>query len=130
MSCADLEKLPLGDRIREARLEKGYSQRALGEALGTSRRHVLDWEKGKYGPSAEYAAKLAEVLGCGGPEFWRGEGQRPRRRDEEAMVQRMESLTESMEQTLGEVLRLLTEIRNSVVPPPPPQDGDSPGSTQ
>lgn len=125
MSCPDLEKLPLGDRIREARLGKGLSQRSLGEALGTSRRHVLDWEKGKYGPSEAYAAKLALVLGCS-PELWRSDGHGPRRRGEEVLAQRMETLASSMEQSLAEVLALLTEIRNFLVPPPSPPDGSSP----
>lgn len=55
--------LPLNHRIRLARVQAGFSQEKLAVALGTSRRHVIKWEKGHHRPSALYVARLVEVTG-------------------------------------------------------------------
>lgn len=110
MSCSDLQKLPLPDRIRTARRDAGLSQKALGEAIGTTYRHVLDWEKGRYGPSLDYATRLSEVLGCE-PGVWRGEGH--------GAIQRAEA---SLEAALAETNELLAEIRDLLARPELRQD--------
>lgn len=45
----DLEGEPLYRRLRAARLERGWSQAALADALGTSQRMVAFWEQGPRG---------------------------------------------------------------------------------
>lgn len=58
------ERTPLHRRIRLARLRSGYSQERFAEVLGTSRRHVMRWEKeGGTKPSAYYRRRIAEVTG-------------------------------------------------------------------
>ena len=125
MSAPEKAK-PLGERIREARKAAGFtSQAALAQAIGTRRLHVNGWETGKHAPSHKYAQKLAAVLG-GEPEHWMAQdGHGPsRRRDVAELAQRMETLAQSMEAGLNEVLGLLTEIRNAVAPrPSSPGDG-------
>ena len=45
----DLDGEPLYRRLRAARLERGWSQAALADALGTSQRMVAFWEQGPQG---------------------------------------------------------------------------------
>lgn len=61
--------LPTGQRIKQAREEKGLTQRELAELVGTSRRHVIRWEQGRHLPSRVYAVRLAGALGRQ-PEFF------------------------------------------------------------
>lgn len=51
-------------RIRWARQNAGLSQERFAEAVGTSRRHVMRWEKtGGHRPGPVYAHRIAEVTG-------------------------------------------------------------------
>lgn len=50
--------------LAEIRKKRGYSQRKLAEAFGTSRRNIEDWERGKRVPSFETAVKLSRFLNC------------------------------------------------------------------
>ena len=61
------------DRIRKARLAAGLSQEKLGELVGSSRRHVMRWEKGTHRPTKRYIARIAEATGTA-PEFFVDEG--------------------------------------------------------
>jgi len=53
----------IGARIRAARLARGLTQKAVGDALGINDRHVQAWESGRRNPGRKHLAKLAEVLG-------------------------------------------------------------------
>jgi len=55
MSC-------LGERIRQLRLEKGWTQEVLAQLLGVSRLAVARWETGERRPRKKYLAKLAEIF--------------------------------------------------------------------
>lgn len=59
------ERPPLNERIRTARQRAGLSQERFAELLGTSRRHVMRWEKkvGATKPSPHYQRRIAEVTG-------------------------------------------------------------------
>lgn len=50
-------------RIYAARKRAGLTQDQLAAAVGTSRRHVLRWEKGKVSPTRRFQERLAQVLG-------------------------------------------------------------------
>lgn len=53
---------PINERIRWARTRAGFSQERFATEVGTSRRHVMRWEKGtKPGPA--YARRIADVTG-------------------------------------------------------------------
>ena len=53
----------LGDRIRDARSRKGYTQAALAEAIGKSVQQVVSWETGAHKPNRNSIALLEECLG-------------------------------------------------------------------
>lgn len=55
--------LPMKDRIRKARLAAGFSQERFAKVVGTSRRHVMRWEKGTHRPTKRYIALIAEATG-------------------------------------------------------------------
>ena len=50
------------NRIEALRKEKGYTQQALGEALGVSRQTIISLENGKYIASLQLAFKLAKYF--------------------------------------------------------------------
>ena len=52
------------NRIREKRLEQGWSQDALSEKVGVSRQTIISLENGKYNASLILAHKLAQVFDC------------------------------------------------------------------
>ena len=51
------------NRIRELRLERGWSQQELAEAVGASRQTINAIEQEKYSPSLELAFRLSRVFG-------------------------------------------------------------------
>jgi transcriptional regulator with XRE-family HTH domain len=54
---------PLGQRIKKAREDAGYTQDRLAEALNTRRHVIIRWEKGEHVPRRRHANRLAEILG-------------------------------------------------------------------
>ena len=55
--------MTIGERIREARLKAGFTQRMLADELGISFINVSQWENGARNPKIETLQKIAEVLG-------------------------------------------------------------------
>lgn len=51
------------ENLRKARLERGYTQEALGEKLNMSPQAVSKWERGECMPDAALLPQLAETLG-------------------------------------------------------------------
>ena len=51
-----------GKRIRQLRLEKGWSQAQLGKEVGLNGRSVRDWELGTSLPSSKTLKKLSILL--------------------------------------------------------------------
>jgi transcriptional regulator with XRE-family HTH domain len=52
----------IGERVRQARIEEGWSQMQLGEALGVSFQQIQKYEKGVNRISLIRAEKIAELL--------------------------------------------------------------------
>jgi len=52
----------LAENIRRIRKEKGWSQKELGEMIGSHLSHVNRIETGKYKPSLDVLKKIADVL--------------------------------------------------------------------
>jgi len=50
------------NRIRELRLERGWSQQELADAVGASRQTINAIEQEKYSPSLELAFRLARAF--------------------------------------------------------------------
>lgn len=53
----------IGRMLRERRKAQGYTQQALADAIGTSRKFIVDLEGGKDGASLGLALKAMRVLG-------------------------------------------------------------------
>ena len=54
--------MQLGERIRRARKERGWSQAELAEQINSDARQISRYEKGHITPSTEVIVKIAEVL--------------------------------------------------------------------
>ena len=65
--------MTFGEKVRELRIKKGYSQDQLASLTGVTTRTVRNWEtEGKYPRSGELYEKLSEALGCT-VQYLRGE---------------------------------------------------------
>jgi putative transcriptional regulator len=53
------------NRIRERRLERGWTQQDLAQAVGVSRQSINSIEVGRYVPSLPLALLFAKVFACG-----------------------------------------------------------------
>ncbi|KNF08539.1 putative Zn peptidase [Gottschalkia purinilytica] len=58
----EVEKVIVGDRIKEARIYRGLSQTELADGLGVTRQAVSKYEMSKTLPSSSIVAKLPRVL--------------------------------------------------------------------
>ena len=56
------DELPMNNKLRVLRAERGWSQAELGGRLGVSRQAVNAIETGKYDPSLPLAFKLARLF--------------------------------------------------------------------
>ncbi|NLB90553.1 MAG: helix-turn-helix transcriptional regulator [Clostridiales bacterium] len=52
------------EKLREQRKLKGFTQKALGVAVGASERLYQKWEAGDYEPSGNYMLRLLIALDC------------------------------------------------------------------
>ena len=67
--------------IKELREEKGLSQGKFADSIGIGRTAIVGYEKGKFKPSPEVAAKIKEVYGVDVDEA-ASAAPAPRRREE------------------------------------------------
>jgi transcriptional regulator with XRE-family HTH domain len=54
--------MAIGERIREVRKERGWSQADLGKKIGTDSQYVSRYETGRITPSVDALVRLADVL--------------------------------------------------------------------
>ena len=52
-----------GKRLKELRLERGLSQRAMGEAFGVCNQTISFWESGSREPCLDDLLKIAKFFG-------------------------------------------------------------------
>ena len=62
----------LGARIKELRLEKGWTQMQLGKRIGVSQKAVDYWERSVNEPKASYVVALVRCFGISYDEFFEG----------------------------------------------------------
>lgn len=74
------KKTWLGERIRQAREAKGWSQDALADELGTKQATVARWETGSF-PKRIGLPRIAEALGKPVEWFQRGASKNPTKSD-------------------------------------------------
>lgn len=60
----------LGKRIKDLRLDKGWTQAALAEVLGCESMTVSRYERGEYAPSIEMLEQIANALAVGMDAFF------------------------------------------------------------
>ena len=53
------------NRVRELRLERGWTQQELADAVGVSRQSINSVERERYVPSLPLALTFARVFRCG-----------------------------------------------------------------
>ena len=53
-----------GDKVKQLRKQKGYSQKELADRVGVDDRTIRNWEKGGTNPGIEESGKLARILEC------------------------------------------------------------------
>ena len=71
MSVKDFSK-----KLKEARIEKGLSQRSLGLSIGLSDKTISSYESSRSYPNLEILKKLTEKLGKSFDYFLSSEGER------------------------------------------------------
>lgn len=62
MSTVSVATMPLGNLIRLARNDRGWSQTLLGDQVGVAQSIISAWENGKARPSVAHLLRLADVL--------------------------------------------------------------------
>ncbi len=60
----------IGERIKELRLEKGFSQMQLGKLVGVSQKAVDYWERSVNEPKSSYIIAIVKVFGVTFDEFF------------------------------------------------------------
>jgi putative transcriptional regulator len=58
------------NRIKELRVERGWTQQQLADAVGVSRQSINSIERNRYTPSLPLALRFARVFGCGTEEIF------------------------------------------------------------
>ena len=64
----------IGNRVREARTERGITQEGLAREVGVSRQSIISIERGRYTPSLPLALRIAAFFGCPTEELFFREG--------------------------------------------------------
>ncbi len=62
--------MKLGEKIKELRIEKGYSQMQLGKIIGVSQKAIDYWERNVNEPKASYIIGLVSCFGITYDEFF------------------------------------------------------------
>jgi transcriptional regulator with XRE-family HTH domain len=62
MTSHEGANLPLGERLKQLRQGRGWSQADLAAKIGTDPGQISRYENGRMTPSAEAVARLAEVI--------------------------------------------------------------------
>lgn len=70
----------IGERLKAVRVRAGVAQAAFGEALGYSRRTVINWEQGTAEPSVGILATICQLFNVDPKWIVMGEDLRPRER--------------------------------------------------
>lgn len=98
--------LPLHDKIKALRTEKGWTQGELAIKLGSDARMISQYEKGKSTPSVEYVIKFAEIFDVS-IDYLLVENA-PR-------INLNQSIDRKLIESLGEIDKLSEDDRNSII---------------
>lgn len=62
--------MKIGDKIKELRIENGFSQMQLGKLIGVSQKAVDYWERNVNEPKASYIIALVRLFQISYDEFF------------------------------------------------------------
>ena len=97
--------MSIGEKIRQARLKAGLTQKQLGEKLGISQAAVGQFEKNKSNPTIDTIKKFADALDCDISDLLSLTEAMPRLRDELPPEEPVSNLQEYLESIGYLVLR-------------------------
>ena len=56
------DKIKLGERIKQIRLEKGMTTKEFGSLLGATDSNITSWEKGRTSPNPERLKMISKIV--------------------------------------------------------------------
>lgn len=59
----DVDKKAVGRRIKQIRMNKGYTLEAFGKLFGAKKSNVHSWEKGDYLPNKDRLYNISKIAG-------------------------------------------------------------------
>ena len=62
--------MSIGEKIKELRIEKGFSQMQLGKTIGVSQKAIDYWERSVNEPKASYIIALVKVFEISFDDFF------------------------------------------------------------
>lgn len=60
-TCKDYDKIAIGQRIKQIRLDKGMTTKEFGKLFGATDSNVSSWERGRTSPNPERLKAIAEI---------------------------------------------------------------------
>lgn len=99
-----MDKAALGKTLREARLEKGYSQYALAERAGIGSVYLGEIERGLKMPSLNSFIKIIEALDISADYVLRGELTSGKEYIYDELTQKLQNLTTQQRKTASDIL--------------------------
>jgi transcriptional regulator with XRE-family HTH domain len=104
-------KLPLGERMKGLRKERGWSQADLAGRIGADGRQISRYENGRITPSLEALAKIAEAFDVSTDYLLFEEAsRRPLRVVDNGLAERLGDLGVLAEEDRQSVLRILDAL--------------------
>ena len=101
----------LGDRIREARADKGWKQRELASEVEVEPITVSRWERGATTPDLDVLRLVAEATGKPLSYFVAGEEERAAASGTDRAVRKLEQAADRLNAEADRIAGLLEEIR-------------------
>lgn len=99
-----MDKAALGKTLRQARLEKGYSQHALAAKAGIGNVYLGEIERGLKMPSLNSFIKIIEAVDISADYILRGELTSGKEYIYDEIAQKMNNLTPQQRKTAGDIL--------------------------
>ena len=98
----------LGNRIRETRIEKGFSREYLAENSEISTKFLYEIENGKKGLSANTLFKISKTLGCSCDYLLTGIP--PTHSKSNEVINTIKNLDSKQQKRITKILKLLYEV--------------------
>ncbi len=113
-----MDKVTLGNRLREARLQKGYTRQALAELAGVGNVYLGEVERGLKMPSLNTFIKIVEVLEISADFVLRDELTAGKAYIYDELTQKLKDITPKQRKAAADILdaylRNIDEIRQEI----------------